>query len=66
MQEREFMRLGGMDTIKVDVPHHRRDELRSAGDGGRRAIPGGSLLPPARDQHLPATAAASEGRTFRC
>ena len=27
MQEREFMRLGGMETIKVDVAHHRRDQL---------------------------------------
>ena len=34
IQEKEFMRLGSVDTIKVDVPHHRRHQRRPANADG--------------------------------
>ena len=62
MQEREFMRLGGMETIKVDVRiiAATNCDLRQMVE--RRPVPRGSLLPAARHQHLPAAAARAQGR----
>ena len=37
IQEKEFMRLGGVETLKVDVRHHRRHQRRP---GGRRSQKG--------------------------
>ena len=57
MQEREFMRLGGMETIKVDVRIIAATNVDlKHGDGGR-PVPRGPLLPAARHQHPPAGAA---------
>jgi two-component system response regulator PilR (NtrC family) len=57
MQEREFMRLGGMETIKVDVRIIAATNVDLKHGDGRRALPRGPLLSPARDQH-PAAGAA--------
>ena len=62
MQEREFMRLGGMETIKVDVRIIAATNCDLQADGGGRPVPRGPLLPAARHQHLPAAAARAEGR----
>ena len=62
MQEREFMRLGGMETIKVDVRIIAATNCDLQADDGGRAVPRGPLLPAARDQHLSAAAARAEGR----
>ena len=47
-------------------PHHRGDQPRSGADGGRRAVPRGSLLPDQRDSAAPAAAARAAARTSRC
>jgi sigma54-dependent transcription regulator len=62
MQEREFMRLGGMETIRVDarIIAATNCDLKEMVDEG--PLPRGPLLPAARDQHLPAAAAGAEGR----
>ena len=51
------MRLGGVETIKVDVRDHRRHQRRPATRGRGGPLPRGPLLPPERD-HDPAAAAA--------
>ncbi len=62
MQEREFMRLGGTDTIKVDVRiiAATNCDLHDMVDEG--TVPRGPLLPAARHQHLPAATPRTEGR----
>ncbi len=62
MQEREFMRLGGMDTIKVDLRIIAATNCDLRADGGRWTLPRGPLLPPPRHQHLSSTAPPAEGR----
>ena len=62
IQEREFMRLGGMETIKVDVRIIAATNCDLQADGGGRPVPRGPLLPPARHQHPPAAAARAQGR----
>ena len=62
MQEREFMRLGGMETIKVDVRIIAATNVDlQAGDGGG-PVPRGPVLPAARHHHPPAAAARAQGR----
>ena len=61
MQEREFMRLGGMETIKVDVRIIAATNVDLQEGDGRRPLPRGPLLPPARDQHPAAAAARAQG-----
>ena len=62
IQEREFMRLGGVDMIKVDVRiiAATNVSLRTMMTAG--TLPRGSLLPPQRHHHRAADAARSQGR----
>ena len=62
IQERDFMRLGGMETIKVDVRiiAATNVDLRQMMEEGQ--VPRGSLLPPARDLDPAAAAPGSQGR----
>ena len=62
MQEREFMRLGGMETIKVDVRiiAATNVDLKQEMEEGR--FREDLLLPPARHQHSPAGAARAARR----
>ena len=62
IQERDFMRLGGMETIKVDVRIIAATNMRSAADDGGGQVPRGSVLSPARDLDSAAAAARSQGR----
>ena len=62
MQEREFMRLGGMETIKVDVRIIAATNVDLKHEVEERAVPRGSLLPPPRDRDPPAVAARAQGR----
>ena len=61
MQEREFMRLGGMETIKVDVRivAATNCDLRQMMDDG--PVSRGPLLPTPRDQRLPPPAPRAQG-----
>ena len=66
LQEREFERVGGNETISVDVriiAATNRD-LQAARRG--RAVPRGSLLSPERHQHRDAAAARARRRTSCC
>ena len=56
------MRLGGMETIKVDVRIIAATNVRSAADDGGGPLPRRSLLPPARHLDSAAAAARSQGR----
>ena len=62
IQERDFMRLGGMETIKVDVRiiAATNVDLRQMMEEGQ--VPRGSLLPPARHLDPAAAAARAQGR----
>ncbi len=68
MQEREFMRLGGMEVIKVDVRiiAATNVDLKKTMEEG--TLPRGPFLSPERRQRRPAAAARSEGRysSARC
>ena len=66
MQEREFMRLGGMETIKVDVRIIAATNVRSEADDGGGPVPRGSLLPAARHQRRSCRRCASARTTSRC
>ena len=66
MQEREFMRLGGMETIRVDVRIIAATNVDLKQRDGGGPLPRGPLLPAARHQHPPAGAARARATTFRC
>ena len=61
LQEREFERVGDSHTTKVDVRVIAATNSDLGADGGRRAVPRGSLLPPERDPGAAAAAARSQG-----
>ena len=62
LQEREFERVGGTETIKVERPADRGDQ-QGPGEGDRRRhVPRGPLLPAQRLHDLRAAAARAEGR----
>ena len=62
LQEREFERVGGEETIKVDVRVLSATHRDIAAEVGRRALPRGSLLPAARRALRGAAAARAQGR----
>ena len=62
IQEREFMRLGGVETIKVDVRIIAATNVRSAPDDGGREVPRGPVLPPARHHRAAPGAPRAQGR----
>ena len=63
LQEREFERVGGNETITRRRAGDRGDQPRSQADGRGGEVPRGSLLPPQRHQPRDAAAArASVGR----
>ena len=62
LQEREFERVGGEASIKVDVRVVSATNQRSGQGGRRRALPRGSLLPPARRADHDPAAARAQGR----
>ena len=59
LQEREFERVGGNETIKVDVRVVSRDEPQPREDDRGRRVPRGPLLPAQRLPDQPAAAARS-------
>ena len=63
LQEREFERVGGNETIKVDVRVGQRDEPQPREDDRGRRVPRGSLLPAQRVPDQPAAAARSARRS---
>ncbi len=63
IQEKEFMRLGGVDNIRVERPNHRRHEQRSQASGFRGAVPRRSVLPVERHQP-PTTVFAATQRGY--
>ena len=65
LQEREFERVGGEETIKVDVRVAVGDPPGPRGRGRGRAVPRGSLLPPARRARARCRRCASARRTSR-
>ena len=60
IQEREFMRLGGLETIKVDVRIIAATNADLVEEVRERPLPRGPLLPPQRHHHRPAAAAQAE------
>ena len=62
IQEREFMRLGGIETIKVDVRIIAATNVDLREMMERGAVPRGSVLPPERDHRAAAAAARAQGR----
>ena len=66
MQEREFMRLGGMETIKVDVRIIAATNVDLQEDGGGRTVPRGPVLPPATSSTSSCRRCASGRTTSRC
>ena len=62
IQEREFMRLGGTDTIKVDVRILAASNEDLHETGARRPLPRGSLSPAERHLAASAAAARTQGR----
>ena len=65
LQEREFERVGGEETIKVDVRVVSATHRDIRPGGRRRALPRGSLLPPARRALSTCRRCASATRTSR-
>ena len=65
IQEKEFMRLGGVETLKVDVRiiAATNADLEALVEHGH--VPRGPLLPAERDHHQPAAAAQAHARTSR-
>ncbi len=61
MQEREFMRLGGVETIKVDVRVVAATNVDLERAVDERAVPGGSLLPAERDRAPAPSPAPAQG-----
>ena len=61
MQEREFMRLGGVDIDQGRRARRGRHQRRPAPRGRRGALPRGPLLPAERDRDPAAAAAAAQG-----
>ena len=62
LQEREFERVGDSHTIKVDVRVIAATNSDLRADGGRRAVPRGSVLPAERHSRAAAAAARAQGR----
>ncbi len=62
LQEREFERVGGTETIKVERPAGRGDQQGPREGDRRRDVPRGSLLPPQRLHDLRSAAARAQGR----
>ena len=62
LQEHEFERVGGTQTIKVDVRIDRRDEPQPARGGREGSVPRGSLLPAQRRRARDAAAARAPER----
>jgi Nif-specific regulatory protein len=60
LQEKEFERLGRCDLDQGRCACDRGDQSRPRGSHGRRGLPGGSLLPAERVQHLRARASGPE------
>ena len=65
LQEREFERVGGEETIKVDVRVLSATHRDITGRGRRGAVPRGSLLPAARRAVHRCRRCASARRTSR-
>ena len=71
LQEREFERLGGTQTLRVNVRLIAGDQPESRGRRPRAHVPRGPLLPPQRLLAVPAAAARPQaghpaaGRPFR-
>ena len=65
LQEREFEPLGAERTETRRRARHRRDQPRPAADGGRRQVPGGSVLPAERDPDRDSAAARAARRHSR-
>ena len=66
LQEREFERVGGTETIKVDVRAGQRDQPQPREDDRGRRVPRGPLLPAQRVPDQPAAAARPARRSRRC
>ena len=66
LQEREFERVGGNKTFKVDVRDRRRDEPRPQEEARGGQLPRGPLLPPERDRDPHPAAARPARATSRC
>ena len=62
LQEREFERVGGTETIKVERAPGRRDQQGPRARDRRRDVPRGPLLPPQRLHDLHPAAARAEVR----
>ena len=61
IQEREFMRLGGVETIKVDVRIIAATNVRPARADGAGQVPRGPVLPAERHHRAAAAAARAQG-----
>ena len=61
IQEREFMRLGGVETSRSTSASSPRP-TSTCGADGRGQVPRGPLLPPARHHRAAAAAARAQGR----
>ena len=62
LQEHEFERLGGTRTLQGRRAARRGDQPRPGGDGRRRPVPRGPLLPAERRDDRDAAAARAQGR----
>ena len=60
IQEKEFMRLGGVETIKVDVRIIAATNADLEGRGAAGALPRGPVLPAERHHREPAAAAQAQ------
>ena len=65
IQEKEFMRLGGVEVLKADVRIIAATNANLEDLVERRSVPRGPLLPPQRHHHPPAARCASAPRTSR-